>query len=73
MAMILVAQMSLGSRADRQANRIQAEPTQTAKERLGGKARDERRVDNCKVPPALRGPKPRPDECRDGVSTRSHK
>ena len=38
MAMILVAQMSLGSRAD---GRIQAEPTRTAKERLGGKASDE--------------------------------
>jgi hypothetical protein len=62
MAMILVAQMSLGSRADGQANRIQAEPTRTAKERLGGKASDEQRVDNCKVPPALRGPKPPPDE-----------
>jgi hypothetical protein len=62
MAMILAAQMSLGSRADGQANQIQAEPTRTAKERLGRKASDEQRVDNCKVPPALRGPKPRPDE-----------
>ena len=61
-AMILVAQMSLGSRGDTQANQIQAEPTRTAKERLGGKASDEQRVDNCKVPPALRGPKPPPDE-----------
>ena len=73
MAMILVAQMSLGSRADGQANRIQAEPTRTAKERLGGKVSDEQRVDSCKVPFALRGPKPRPDECPDGASTRSHK
>jgi len=45
MAMILVAQMSLASRADGQANQIQAEPTRTAKERLGGKASDEQRVD----------------------------
>ena len=45
MAMILVAQMSLGSRGDSQANQIQAEPTRTAKERLGGKASDEQRVD----------------------------
>jgi hypothetical protein len=71
--MILVAQMSLGSRADGQANQIQTEPMRTAKERLGGKARDEQRVDTCKVPPALRGPKPRPDECGDGASTSSHK
>ena len=52
--MILVAQMSLASRADGQANQIQAEPTRTAKERLGRKASDEQRIDNCKVPPALR-------------------
>src|SRR5262245_36448674 len=72
-AMILVAQMSSGSRADGQANQIQTEPTRTAKERLGDKASDEQRVDNCKVPPAVRGPMPRPDECGDGASTRSHK
>jgi hypothetical protein len=29
--------------------------------------------DNCKVPLDRRGPKPRPDECDDGASTRSHK
>ena len=34
---------------------IQAEPTRTAKERLGRKVSDGQRVDNCKVPPALRG------------------
>ena len=45
MAMILVAQMSLASRADGQANQIQAVPTRTAKERLGDKASDEQRVD----------------------------
>jgi hypothetical protein len=32
----------------------------TAKERLGDKASDEQRVDNCKVPPERRGPTPRP-------------
>ena len=40
-----------------------------AKERLGGKASDQQRVDNCKVPLELRGPKPRPDQCGDGSST----
>jgi Protein of unknown function (DUF2380) len=44
-------------------------PIRTAKERLGGKASDEQRVDNCDVPVDLRGPKSRPDECRDGAST----
>jgi len=57
--------------ADGQAGHVQ--PTRTAKERLGRKASDEQRVDNCKVPLDLRGPKPRPDECDDGASTRSHK
>src|SRR5512133_1220062 len=39
----------------------QVPPTRTAKERLGPKASDEQRVDNCKVPLDRRGPKPRPD------------
>jgi hypothetical protein len=46
---------------------VQAEAPRTGKERLGGKASDEQRVDNCKVPPELRGPKPRPDQCADGM------
>jgi hypothetical protein len=58
-------------RADGEAGHDQ--PTRTAKERLGVKASDEPRVDNCKVPLDLRGPKPRPDECGDGASTTSHK
>jgi hypothetical protein len=41
----------------------------TAKERLGVKASDEQRVDNCKVPIELRGPKSRPNECGDSAST----
>ena len=45
------------------------QPTRTAKERLGVKASDEQRVDNCKVPRDRRGPKPRPAECGDGSST----
>jgi hypothetical protein len=49
------------------------QPTRTAKERLGVKASDEQRVDNCKVPLDRRGPKPRPDECEDGVGARSRK
>ena len=47
------------------AKQFQAEPTRTGKERLGGKASDEQRVDNCKVPQELRGPKPRADDCPD--------
>ena len=36
---------------------------QTLKERLGDKASDEQRVDNCKVPADRRGAKPRSDKC----------
>jgi hypothetical protein len=75
-AMTLVAQAGSAptgeaSRDQGETRQFQAEPTRTGKERLGGKATDEQRVDNCNVPPDLRGPKPRPDDCGDGASTRS--
>jgi len=35
----------------------------TGKERLGGKWKDEQRIDNCKVPLDKRGTKVRPDSC----------
>jgi hypothetical protein len=38
-------------------------PVRTGKERLSSKASDEQRVDNCKVPPELRGTTARPDAC----------
>jgi hypothetical protein len=53
-----------------EAKQFPAEPTRTGKERLGGKASDEQRIDNCKVPLELRGPKPRPDDCPDAASAR---
>jgi len=56
-----------GAQADGEASHVQ--PTRIAKERLGGKASDEQRVDNCKVPLDQRGSKPRPDDCRDGASS----
>ena len=37
--------------------------TLTGKEKLAGKATDEQRVNNCKVPQAKRGGKARPDAC----------
>ena len=46
---------------------IESGATRTGKERLGGKSSDEQRVDNCKVPPDLRGSKPRPEQCRAGA------
>jgi hypothetical protein len=63
------ATAGVGACAEGDPNRIEATPTRTVKERLGGKASDEQRVDNCKVPLELRGPKPRPDECGDGAGT----
>src|SRR6201982_508934 len=42
--------------------------TQTLKERLGDKASDEQRVDNCKVPVERRGTKVRPDGCEPAVT-----
>lgn len=72
-----VALATASARADGEASQIepsqiqanQVVPARTAKERLGGKASDEQRVDNCKVPLEQRGSKPRPDDCRDGTST----
>jgi hypothetical protein len=67
--LLLVASAAPGATPRANGEASQAQPTRTAKERLGGKASDEQRVDNCKVPPDLRGPKPRPDQCGDGAST----
>jgi hypothetical protein len=44
---------------------------QTLKERLGDKASDEQRVDNCKVPVERRGSKVRPDGCEHEVNPAS--
>jgi hypothetical protein len=41
----------------------------TGKERLGDKASDEQRVDNCKVPPERRGYTVRPVACTHGAKT----
>ena len=48
-----------GASEDGNARQIEAAPTRTGKERLGGKASDEQRVDNCKVPPDRRAARPR--------------
>ena len=58
-----------GASEDSNARQIEAAPTRTGTERLGGKASDEQRVDNCKVPPDRRGATPRPDTCREDAST----
>ena len=60
-AIMMLAPTSAAPRQEGEAR--QAEPTRTGKERLGGKASDEQRVDNCKVPLDLRGPISRPDNC----------
>lgn len=68
-ALLLGIQIALAPAVDaadeqRGANQVQTAPVRTGKERLSSKAMDEQRVNNCKVPEALRGPKPRPD-CDD--------
>lgn len=74
-AMALAIQVASASTAvmpckGQDAKQFPAEPTRTGKERLGGKASDEQRMDNCKVASELRGPKPRPDDCPDAASAR---
>jgi hypothetical protein len=44
---------------------------QTLKERLGDKASDEQRVDNCNVPPERRGMKIRQDGCEHEITAPS--
>ena len=67
-ALAMVLAMALAAAPSHAGDDIRAGPTRTAKERLGGKASDEQRVDNCKVAPEQRGPKPRPDDCPLGSS-----
>src|SRR5215469_13897030 len=62
-ALAMVLAMALVAAPSHAGDDVRAGPTRTAKERLGGKASDEQRLDNCKVPPDLRGPKPRPEQC----------
>jgi hypothetical protein len=67
--LLLVALAAPGAIPGSNGEASHVQPMRTAKERLGGKASDEQRVDNCKVPRDLRGPKPRPAECGDGATT----
>ena len=72
-ASILAASMAMPLTADEPATKtapavqLPSEPpplpVKTGKERLSSKASDEQRVDNCKVPPELRGTRVRPDTC----------
>jgi hypothetical protein len=60
-ALAAAAGVPEGARATGGANTA---PALTIKERLGSKASDDQRVNNCKVPIAQRGLKPRPEDCR---------
>lgn len=63
--LLSTALLAVPATADEPAAAVQLppKPALTGKERLGGKASDEQRVDNCKVPAELRGGKQRPDTC----------
>jgi hypothetical protein len=54
---------------DRRRRRTAAAGWRRDKDRLGSKASDDQRVNNCKVPVDLRGPEPRPDACPDHPKT----
>ncbi|KIG08112.1 hypothetical protein AWB72_03711 [Caballeronia concitans] len=61
---VVIALLSANvAHADDAASAPAASEAKTLKERLGDKASDEQRVDNCKVPPDKRGAKIRPDAC----------
>ena len=54
------------AQADSQIDRgvaVATKMTATGKERLGEKASDNQRVNDCRVPPEKRGPTKRPAEC----------
>ena len=74
LAQIGLAQASMPPHQQGTVGHVQAEPAvRTGKERLGGKASDEQRVDNCKVPLDLRGSTPRPDDCGERTTTPSRR
>ncbi|WP_321799486.1 hypothetical protein [Caballeronia sp. J97] len=54
--------VALAAQAPVAASDAASEP-KTLKERLGDKASDDQRVDNCHVPVEQRGTKVRPDKC----------
>jgi hypothetical protein len=73
-AALLALQIALAAAAGaaevgRESKDARTPPALTIKERLGSKASDEQRVNNCKVPLDLRGPKPRPDDCPDDAGS----
>lgn len=57
-AVLLVLGMGVGPLRSQEAS---GDALKSAKERLSDKASDEQRVNNCRVPPEKRGPKPRPE------------
>jgi hypothetical protein len=74
LALLLAMQVTLASAggaadAKRETGDASTPPVRTVKERLGSKASDDQRVDNCKVPLDLRGTTPRPDDCPDEART----
>ena len=70
----LLASGLLAARAPGDEPRTTSEPrpaaSKTAKERLTGKAADEQRVNDCKVPAEMRGAKKRPTACGPRAAAR---
>jgi hypothetical protein len=67
---VLCGLLVTGAAAADEPTHAPGQESHTLKERLGDKASDEQRVDNCGVPPEKRGTKPRPD-CAPRESTAS--
>jgi len=64
MAAVIVAALLVPVHAGAAEEEAAMEPaSRTGKERLGSKASDEQRVNDCKVPPELRGTSSRPVDC----------
>lgn len=68
-AVLIAMQVGLASAGGGSGEEPEPAPSRTVKERLAGKASDEQRVNNCKVPFEQRGAKPRPDTCPDSART----
>ena len=64
-ALFAAGLLAVGAAADGPRTKTEPRPaaSKTAKERLTGKAADEQRVNDCKVPPDKRGAKKRPADC----------
>ncbi len=70
-AMVALLATSAAALVAREGHAQAASGRDTLKSRLGDKASDEQRVDDCGVPPERRGPRERPDGCAHRKGSRA--